>query len=217
MPRPDLALAAALERAATQHGAISRTQARAAGLTPSRLLTLTRSGGWENPVRGAYVVPGSGPAGDAHAALLTWPGGVLCGITAARLHGLAAGSREVHLLLPATLRRARRRGVVTHWTRTGLEIVAIDGLPVTDLARTLADCMLWSARDEAVCLLDGALRSGRLSSAYLPVLGGDIARRYGGRIRAGWCALADAQAESPLETRLRLVLVDAGLRAEATQ
>jgi hypothetical protein len=61
---------------------------------------------------------------------------------AGALHGLcAAGSGNVHLTVPSDAGRARRDGIVIHrsTTLTSQSSGAIDGIPVTSVARTLLD------------------------------------------------------------------------------
>ncbi|OHV31015.1 hypothetical protein [Pseudofrankia saprophytica] len=76
--------------------------------------------------------------------------------------------------------------------------------------------MLGSAEpEEAVSLMDAALRSGRLDR--LDVARAAAAGRPGCRRAEPWWSRADGRSESALETRARLVLVDGGLLPEQLQ
>jgi hypothetical protein len=86
-----------------------------------------------------------------------------------------------------------------------------DGVPATTVVRTLADLILSSGRYVAVSLLDSALNMGRIEPAELD----DVERRLIGRRGAldarEHVAAANGLAQSPLETRVRLIARDAGL------
>jgi hypothetical protein len=209
-------LSAALRVAYRQDGAISRAQARAVGLGDSYITRLVRAGRWRRAGRGAFLVPGAHPLrGPAAAALLSRPDAVVCGLTAARLLRFEAlpqprRDERVHLLLPRERSRGQPADVVLRWGRVAAEdVVDLRGIPVTAPARTLADLVLVSRREDAVALMDAALRTGQLcdlSPARAAAVG-----RHGSVERGSWWALADGRAESPLETRLRLLLADGGL------
>ncbi|MCK9894565.1 type IV toxin-antitoxin system AbiEi family antitoxin domain-containing protein [Frankia sp. AgB32] len=165
------------------------------------------------PARGA---PPSALAARARAALVGRPRAVVCGATAAGLLGFPAVESDnrpepVHLMLPARLTRAQPRGIRLHFTDLPAgERMTLAGIPVTAPARTLADLVLAaSTRDAAVAVMDGALRSGVV--ADLRAARRAAAGRRGFRTVDAWWSLADGRAESALESRLRLLLADAGL------
>jgi hypothetical protein len=215
MADPYPGLAEALRLAYRQDGAISTAQARHAGLTRGQLAQLLRKGGWRRSCRGAYLVPGAHRLrGRVRAAMLGRPDSLACGITAARLLRFDGLPRErpdepVHLLLPSATRE-HARGVVLHWARLPAEdVVDVGGIRATSPGRTLADLVLRARRAEAVALMDAALHGGHVT---------DLSRvrektfgRHGSVTRLGWWSLADGRAESPLETRIRLLLRDGGL------
>jgi hypothetical protein len=222
MVDPCPGLPAALRIARRQEGAISRAQAREAGLSDGRISRLVRRGSWSPFGRGAFLVPGAHPLrGPVRAALLLRPEAVVCGITAARLlrfDALPSSARPegVHLLLPNERTRGQPADVVLHWGAVLRDhVVDLRGIPVTSPARTLADLVLRSRREDAVALMDAALRGGQvrdLSRVRALTLG-----RHGSVHRQAWWALADDRAESPLETRLRLLLRDSGLPSPTPQ
>lgn len=225
MADDDQALREAVRRARRQHGALTRSQAIHDGLTPARLKRLVATGTWSSPVRGTFVVAGIPDAlrARAHAATLTCPGGVVCGMTAARLHQLAAlppqrADEPVHLVLPRGDSRAQRRGVALRWSNLlDEEVTQLDRLRITTVQRTLADLVLRTNREQAVAVLDAALNGGRISPDDIPAIWLMTRGRAGCQRAAGWWRLVDGRAESPLETRIRLLLVDAGHGPEALQ
>lgn len=220
-PRPDLT-PDLLRQARRQDGMITTAQAQAFGLTRRQIAHLVQIGQWRQPRRGAYLVPGAHPLRSrVRAALLRRSDAVAGEITAARLLGFgglptAAPSEPVHLLLPRRAARAQPDGVVLHWADIPLaQVTDVCGVPATSAPRTLADMVLRRSRDDAVALMDAVLHDGHLTdlnSARSLVFG-----RLGAATRSSWWQHADGRAESPLETRLRLLLIDAGLGPEQLQ
>jgi very-short-patch-repair endonuclease len=200
---------------------ISTAQAHAAGLSNGQIAQLVRSGQWRRCCRGAYLVPAAHPVrGPVRAALLGRPDAVVCGITAAHLlrfevpgtmvPGPAAPCHRVHLLLPPNRTRAQPSGVILHFGALSADhVITVANIPVTSPDRTLADLVLCRGRDDAVAVMDTALRMGHVNDL---VMARSLAYgRHGADGRRGWWRLADGRAESPLETRLRLLFLDAGL------
>lgn len=168
-------------------------------------------------------VDGSCPAAKARlpfrvrvrAALLARPGAVACGVTAGRLLGFAglpppADDEPVHLRLPVHGSRRQLEGTVSHFgpVEAG-ELVDLDGIPATGPDRTLADLVLASSREDAVAMIDAALHHRLVTGLDKAVAA--CAKRPGARRVASYWPLADGRAESVLETRLRLLLHDAGV------
>ncbi|WP_322753140.1 type IV toxin-antitoxin system AbiEi family antitoxin domain-containing protein [Frankia sp. Cas3] len=201
---------------------ISSSQARAAGLTRRQIAHLVRTGQWQRPGRGTYLVPGAHPLRSrVRAALLLRPDAVACEITAARLLGFgclptARHDEPVHLLLPRRSARRQPDGVVLHWNDLpSTQVTDVCGIPTTSAPRTLADMVLRRGRDDAVALMDAALRTGKLIDLH--AARSLAVGRHGAPSRSGWWQCADGRAESPLETRLRLLLADGGLVPEQLQ
>ncbi len=143
--------------------------------------------------------------------------GVLAGRAAAALHGAkwVDASTPIEVITEHT---RRRKGVIVHEERMlADEITYISSLPVTTPARTALDLARHLPRDLAVAHLDAlaAVTGVTVGEAI------DLAGRYRGAwgIRRARTALAlmDGGAQSPEETRLRLVLIDAGLPTPRTQ
>ncbi|WP_241835185.1 endonuclease domain-containing protein [Pseudofrankia asymbiotica] len=142
-------------------------------------------------------------------------------MSAARLYGLGALPRytpaePVHLLVSPTSSRSRSAGLVLHaGTVPDDEVRPVRGLPTTNLSRTLADLVLAWERPEAVALLDAALHTRRLLA--LDGIRTEFFGRRGAASRYRWLREVDGRAESALESRVRLVLSDAGLPPEELQ
>lgn len=148
-----------------------------------------------------------------------WTGrrGIVAGRAAAALHGArwVDASTPIEVIAEHT---RRRPGVIVHEERIADDEVTLIGeLPVTTPARTALDLGRHLTRNAAVAHLDGLAVATGVSPADVIAL----TERYRGArgIRRARTALAlmDGGAQSPKETELRLVLIDAGLPAPRTQ
>jgi hypothetical protein len=143
--------------------------------------------------------------------------GVIAGFAAAALHG----SRWVDADRPVEMihdNRHRTPGLQIWGDRLASdEIEVVEGVPLTTPARTALDLACWYPLTTAVAALDALARA----SEFKPVDVELLATRYRGRRgleRARVSLdLVDAGAQSPKETWLRLVLVQAGLPRPQTQ
>ena len=143
--------------------------------------------------------------------------GILAGFSAAALHG----ARWIDPGRPATIidtNRRRTRGIDA-WADAidDDEVWLVRGMAVTSPARTALDIASRYPEESAVASIDALARATDLKPSDV----GMLAERYKGRrgIRAARAALdlVDAGAESPRETWLRLLLIDAGFRRPQTQ
>ncbi|MDT5074282.1 MAG: hypothetical protein QOH82_3602, partial [Mycobacterium sp.] len=171
--------------------------------------------------RDVYLPRGSELTAAAQAtAAWLWSGraGVIAGQSAAALHG----AKWVDAHRPAELLYPNRRppdGIRTWSDRyEDDEVQALrGGLVVTTPARTALDIACRYPLGHAVAAIDALARATKLKTADVDLL----AQRYRGRrgVRAALEALdlVDAGAESPQETRVRLVLVKAGFPRPETQ
>ena len=193
--------------------ALSRTpfsvaQAREAGLRWDDLQTRR----WTRTARGQYV--SAALRQDAMlklvAASLRMPAGyAFSGLTAAWLHRLDVPFRApIEVTIPRELPVRARAGVTLR--RAALrssEVVVRHGFRTTSAMRTAAD--LGSRRDliESVVALDMALHAGLIKLAELQE---HVASNSGAkgikRLRRA-AGLAEPRSESPMETRLRLILI----------
>ncbi|WP_102145831.1 endonuclease domain-containing protein [Mycobacterium hubeiense] len=192
------------------------TEALAAGLV-NRYQLATR---YDAVYRNVYAPRGQllTPVQRAKAAWL-WSRrqAIVAGVSAAALHG----SLWIDRRLPAELNQRsqhRTTGIALHNdTLSADEITVLRGIPVTTAARTAFDLGRRYGRTLAVIRLDALMQATGLKPEHIQVL---IDRHKGARgivqLREV-IGLADAGAESPQETRTRLVLTDAGLRPKKTQ
>lgn len=163
---PDSAIAAVAELAADSHSVITRTQA-AAHLSDHRIATAIRQGWLVEPYPGVLCFAGAPATFEhrLHAATLAVDGhAVASHRSAARLHHLDGS--DGHEIVEVSVDRSHRwqfgEGVVTHHV-TPLEpcdIVTIDGISTTGLARTLADLGAVAHRERVAQALTDARRRG---------------------------------------------------------
>lgn len=148
-----------------------------------------------------------------------WSGrrAVIAGRAAAALHGARWVSERtpVELVYPCGRPPA---GIIARNERiVADEIVVVDTMLVTSEVRTALDLGRHLPRDSAVTHLDALARAAAVQRD--PILA--LAQRYSasrGIARAAVAVdLMDAGAESPRETWVRLVLIDAGLPRPRTQ
>jgi very-short-patch-repair endonuclease len=154
---------AVLERAAKQHGLVTRDQAREAGLTNHQIDGRLRSGRWTAPRRGLVQVMGA-PLTEDQAVmavcLLAGPSAVASHLTAARLWRLRLPDPEQMEVTTPPGRRVRAEGVRQHRTPflARAEVHRLRGIPVTTVARSLVDCSGRVRADELGRIVDDALR-----------------------------------------------------------
>jgi very-short-patch-repair endonuclease len=139
------------------------------------------------------------------------------GVSAAALHGTLWLDKN----LPAELNQRHRHktdGIVLHSDNLADDEACIaNGVPVTTPARTAYDLGRKRGLTTAVIRLDALMQATDLKPSDVEALG---ARHRGARgivqLREV-IALSDGGAESPQESRTRLVLTRAGLRPQRTQ
>lgn len=131
------------EVAARQHSLVSLADVRAAGGTRSHARARVRSGRWQLVAAGVYRIAGVPWTYEARVMALVLsagPGAVASHACAARLLGLGFRAAAPEVTVPRD-RKLRRDGVRVHRS-TDLDRCAIrivDGIPVTEPARTLLD------------------------------------------------------------------------------
>ncbi|OBG93256.1 hypothetical protein A5697_05190 [Mycobacterium sp. E3251] len=148
-----------------------------------------------------------------------WTGrqGVVAGFSAAALHG----SKWVDDAAVVDLfhdNRHRHAGIRVHGDRVEEdETVVIGGISVTSAARTALDLGCWYPTIAAVAGIDALARATQIKTADVELL----VERYSGRrgiVQAREAvALFDSGAQSPKESWLRIVLIQAGLPRPQTQ
>ena len=166
-------------------------EARSAGLSRRAL----QGQAWRRLGSGFYCW--TGLRDDTWRLLAAWqrrlpPRAVFAGLTAAWLYRLDVDPiHPVEVAVPAASHARSRDGLVVRRVRS-LDAVVVRGLRATTAQRTLADLCRRLEPVEALVLLDEALHKGL------------------GRLNTSLGALAEP-AESPMETRLRWLLIKAGL------
>jgi hypothetical protein len=170
--------------------------------------------------RDVYIPRGSALTAVSRAkAAWLWSGrsGVLAGRSAAALHGAKWVSDDA----PAHVICGNRRppNGIESWSDGYAEdeVETVQGVVVTTPVRTALDIARRYPFDRAVAAIDGLARATKLKTADVKLL----AERYRGRrgIRAALDVLdlVDPGAESPQETRVRLLLIRAGYPRPETQ
>ncbi len=199
-----------------QDGVVTTAQALDAGLTRRQLSALVDRG-WSRPARGVYVQPDPPDPfrSSLRAGLLLCPEAAACSTTGARLYDLWglpiwSPAELPELIVPTGTLRGQRSGMRVRFGLDPADRVRRKGFPVTSLARTVADLAGILPLDELICALDSALALGWSLDGH------PLSRRREARLKEA-LRLADGRSESALETRLRLLLVRAGLPPEALQ
>jgi hypothetical protein len=197
-------------------GPILATEARAAG-TASRRALASR---YDAIYRGVYVAKGVELTASCRAEaawLFSGRQATLAGLSAAAVYG----TRWIDPAEPAELYRRNGKpvpGLVIH--RDELhedETRLFTGMSVTTPARTAFDLARRGSRDEAVMRLDALAQATFVSAPDIdPMLQRHPGVRGLLQLR-DVLDLMDGGAESPQESRTRLVLVDAGLPKPETQ
>jgi len=134
------AFGAVSELAAAQHGVFSRGQAASVGLTRNRIVRLIAAGVLEEPRPGVYLLRGAPHTWQQLLAVDTALDHVFASHrAAARVHDLD-GCRAFDHIEVSSERYVRSPGGVAHRAHLPpIDLVVVDGIPTTNLARTLCD------------------------------------------------------------------------------
>jgi hypothetical protein len=212
------------ELAAGQAGCVNARQLKDLGWSKSQVDWRVRSHAWRALLPGVYLIAGwaYGTEWDGlpfatrlwATRLLHGPDCVFCLETAARLRGIQGLRRDdgiVHVRLRPGNERHQYEGVCIHPRLVAPEDITAEGpWLLTSPARTVLDLVLSLPRVNAISVLDSSLHLGLLTKEEIPRLQLSAKGRRGAAISRPWWALADGRAESPLETRVRLIAIDAG-------
>lgn len=214
--------------AAQQHGVIDWAQARSCGLDDADVRRLRRQGAWSRTYPRVYCVnefvgsqrPQSGTqpllTATMAAQLALGTQSFAADETAARLWGFqglpAWDEHTIHMTIPALGAQRHVGGITLHSYDTESDEITSrpDGIRLTTPGRTLRDVVLHVSRPCAVSLMDSSVNQGLLTADDFPVLDRANRRRPGRRRTRPWWDLSDGRAQSPLETRIRLVCVGGG-------
>jgi hypothetical protein len=195
-----------------KHGPFTVAQARRAGLARWHL----EGASWRRvgPRIYEWVGLSDTPARKLEAARLSMPAGAtFSGRTAAWLHGMDVTPCEpIEMILPSGADGLGRDGVRVH--RVALddsEVAFKRGFRTTSLLRTIFDLSWRLSLVEAVIVADMAFHAGMVRHTALTEWIECRAGAKGVKSARRVLELADPAAESPMETRLRLLLVLGGL------
>ena len=230
---------AARKFAESQHWLLSAGQARAIGLTQSQLDAAVRRHGLKRLVNGVYLLDGD--MFDEVPEHLWWKAALLAhgpevclvGWTGARAIGaqglpafdatidlalVGGGSRHHRPLADGADRTSDGREIILRqWPVKADEVEIVDGMRVRRRAQTIIDAALMLDRVHALCLFDWALHTGLMTRDELDALVAAAKRRPGVVHVRSAAELADARAESPLESRVRLSCIDGDLPPDDLQ
>jgi hypothetical protein len=145
--------------------------------------------------------------------------GVVSGYSAAALLGANCGPQgaPAELTVPGGGTRSHP-GLVLHRDRLARdEVQQCNGVLVTTPVRTAYDLARWQEPVEAVVAVDALANRGRFAPEQILRLAARYPRARGRSGLPRAVSLSDARAGSPMETRLRLVLVLRGLPVPEVQ
>jgi len=181
-----------------------------------------QSGAWTRRFSGVYAsadMPADDPRLDIRLAVESVGDLVVVRESAAVLHGFGIlGSETVHLAGGPAKTARSRRGLQTHGYKLAPnEIARVDGMRVTTAERTVIDLARSSNRLDALAVIDAALRIEACTVETLAAQA-DSQRSSRGIVQARqiikW---GDGDAESPMESRARLRILDSDLPTPVLQ
>jgi hypothetical protein len=184
-----------------------------------------RSAAWRRLFHDVYVRASEFGTDDHRmwcdaAALILPAGSAISGPSAAFLWGAGSPGRgaPVTVTVPLPRRmRERERLVVWHQLLPPGDVVSFAGVPVTSPARTAFDVGRQPDRPAAIMALDALLHRKVVKKERLADLAGDRAGWPGVAVFAARLAETEPLTESPMETLLRLLIIDAGLPRPVAQ
>lgn len=195
-------------------GPFTLAQAEAAGLTRNAL----RGKQWRRLLRGVWAsadLPDTRELRLAALRLVLPPKAVLRGLTAAWLYGAdvrRTDDLDVHVYVPPPRQVRGRDGlVVLETTLCAEDVWWVGDMLVTSPTRTVFDCLRQLPEIEAIVVADALTHLRRTS---LDEVAGYISEQRGVRncrLAAQRLELVEPKTESPMKTRLRLLLLRAGL------
>lgn len=160
----------------------------------------------------------------AAALLVAGPSAALTGLTAAALQGCpAAATPGVHVAVPYSSSLRTKEGLVVHQGRGLLnEVVAVRGLRTVALEVAITELLCTDSARRALAVVDQA--AAQFVEPERSAFRGSIADRLvtrpdrrGTARAAGLLALVTGRAESPPESCLKLLVVEAGFPAPTEQ
>ncbi|CAJ1580404.1 type IV toxin-antitoxin system AbiEi family antitoxin [[Mycobacterium] wendilense] len=142
---------------------------------------------------------------------------VIAGLAASAMHGAEYVDDDEPIELVWPNHRAPRGVITRNDTLLPGEVQTINGLSVTTPERTAFDLARRDTDGEAVAALDALVRATRITRTDVVALAGRHPGARGVRRLPQVLDLVDAGSQSPRETWLRLLLIDAGFPRPVTQ
>ena len=135
----------------------------------------------------------------------------VCLGTAAAAYGFdTEGDADLHVLNPVRHQLRNSDGLIVH-RREGAPLTVVDGRPATTPEWTAVEVARDLRRPRALATLDAALRSGACDRRSMSLAASRQAGRRGIVHVRELIPLAAAEAESPMESEARLMMIDGGL------
>ena len=193
-------------------------QVRAGRLTKAQL----RSSAWRRLFPDVYAcasLPETHARRARAAAALAVPGACVSGRSAAVVWGvaLAGADDDIELTVPPGCRAGSIRGIQLSRRRLADDDVVVrDGVRVTTALRTAIDVARIQPIEEAVVALDQIVGAGLVTLEHLRRAAAELTGPGCRSVRRA-AELADGLAESPQETRVRLVVLGSSLPAPVAQ
>ncbi len=176
---------------------------------------------WYRPIyRGVYVPVHAAPTlrdRTVGAWLASGRQGVIAGVAASALHGAKWVDADIGIELVSGSMRPQRGLVVRAEALEPDEVTYVGRLPVTTPARTAYDLGRHLPRGQAIARMDALAWATPFSAEDVLLLAKRHAGARGVRRLRSALPLVDGGAASPKESRLRLLLIDAGLPVPTTQ
>lgn len=195
-------------------------EARANGLSSSSL----KGSEWRHVFRDVWVhssVPDTTAMRIEAVKLVLGADGFICGLTAAWIYGVDVQDRRGLLVWvgrpTGDWRRARPGCLVREITIEAADLDRVDGCWVTNPVRTVFDCARWLSLSEAVVVADALAHAGLATRENLATYTRAHRRLRGVTQADRVVTLMEPLSESPMESRLRVLLASAGLGSPVAQ
>lgn len=168
--------------AAAHHAVFRGAHARLCGLTDRQIEGRIALGLWRRLYDDVYIAAGAPETWKGALVAACWAGGFRAAAShrsAAALWKLAGGRRSIVEVTCPRWRRAQHEGLVVHETKAldGIDIVEIEGIPVTTPERTLLDLGAVCHESVVELALDAAEHRGLVTRASLHGTLGRLAKR----------------------------------------
>ena len=147
------------------------------------------------------------------------PDAVFSGLTAAWLHGLDVDwPTPIEISVPDVRVVTSRSGLRVRSVRLApVDTTLIGGRPVTSVLRMIADLAHRLTTVEALVIADMALNKSLVSVAELDAYAASLSGKWGSARLRRIVASVEPLSESPMESRIRYCIVEAGLERPVAQ